>query len=143
MQVGCIGAAGMGARLLPAAVAEEAELRARRRISVRAGSGAAAVASAAGRGRGGGRRSEMRAQARHRRFSVSSTMASASIASAISTAIALYVGVIAQEVQTVRPDAVTRGADGYLRVSYDRLGLKFQTYEQWLASGARVPMNSQ
>ena len=36
-----------------------------------------------------------------------------------------YVGVMAQEVQAVMPDAVTRGGDGYLRVHYDRLGLKF------------------
>jgi hypothetical protein len=50
-----------------------------------------------------------------------------------------YVGVMAQEVQTIRPDAVTRGHDGYLRVNYDRLGLQFQTYNQWIASGTRVP----
>ena len=50
-----------------------------------------------------------------------------------------YVGVIAQEVQTVMPTAVLRGSDGYLRVSYDKLGLKFQTYDQWAASGAHVP----
>jgi Protein of unknown function (DUF3300)/Chaperone of endosialidase len=50
----------------------------------------------------------------------------------------VYVGVMAQEVQRVRPDAVTRGSDGYLRVFYDKLGLKFQTYDQWLAAGARV-----
>ena len=50
-----------------------------------------------------------------------------------------YVGVIAQEVQTVMPKAVVRGQDGYLRVYYDKLGVKFQTYEQWIASGARVP----
>ena len=31
------------------------------------------------------------------------------------------------------------GRDGYLRVLYDKLGLKFQTYDQWLASGARIP----
>ena len=31
-----------------------------------------------------------------------------------------YVGVMAQEVQTVVPEAVVRGGDGYLRVSYDR-----------------------
>jgi len=49
-----------------------------------------------------------------------------------------YVGVMAQEVQIVRPDAVVRGNDGYLRVSYGKLGVRFQTYEQWLASGARV-----
>ncbi|MGB7704122.1 MAG: tail fiber domain-containing protein, partial [Pseudolabrys sp.] len=50
-----------------------------------------------------------------------------------------YVGVMAQEVQTVRPDAVIRGRDGYLRVFYDKLGVKFETYNQWLASGARIP----
>jgi hypothetical protein len=51
-----------------------------------------------------------------------------------------YVGLMAQEVQTVRPDAVTRGADGYLRVYYDRLGLKFESYDAWLASGGRMPV---
>jgi hypothetical protein len=50
-----------------------------------------------------------------------------------------YVGVMAQEVQTVMPAAVLRGSDGYLRVFYDKLGLKFQTYDQWAASGAHVP----
>jgi hypothetical protein len=50
-----------------------------------------------------------------------------------------YVGVMAQEVQRVRPDAVVRGRDGYLRVFYDKLGLPFQTYEQWLAAGAQIP----
>jgi hypothetical protein len=50
-----------------------------------------------------------------------------------------YVGVMAQEVQMVMPEAVARGRDGYLRVFYDKLGLKFETYERWLASGARVP----
>jgi hypothetical protein len=50
-----------------------------------------------------------------------------------------YVGVMAQEVQTVMPAAVLRGSDGYLRVFYDKLGLKFQTYDQWTASGAQVP----
>jgi hypothetical protein len=47
--------------------------------------------------------------------------------------------VIAQEVQTVVPAAVARGGDGYLRVFYDKLGVKFETYDQWVASGARVP----
>ena len=51
-----------------------------------------------------------------------------------------YVGVMAQEVQTVMPAAVIRGADGYLRVSYGMLGLPFETYDQWLAKGARLPM---
>jgi Chaperone of endosialidase len=50
-----------------------------------------------------------------------------------------YVGVMAQEVQTIVPEAVMRGRDGYLMVFYDKLGLKFQTYERWIASGAQVP----
>ena len=50
-----------------------------------------------------------------------------------------YVGVIAQEVQAVMPEAVVRGRDGYLRVFYDRLGLKFETYKHWVAAGARIP----
>ena len=50
-----------------------------------------------------------------------------------------YVGVMAQEVQTVMPEAVIRGADGYMRVSYDLLGLPFETYEQWVATGAHLP----
>lgn len=50
-----------------------------------------------------------------------------------------YVGVIAQEVEGVMPKAVTRGADGYLRVYYERLGLKLRTYRDWLAGGARIP----
>ena len=53
-----------------------------------------------------------------------------------------YVGVMAQEVQAVRPDAVTRGPDGYLRVFYDRIGVRFQTYKHWIASGAQVPTTS-
>jgi hypothetical protein len=50
-----------------------------------------------------------------------------------------YVGVMAQEVQTVMPQAVSRDRDGYLRVFYDRLGVPFQTYDHWIASGARIP----
>ena len=50
-----------------------------------------------------------------------------------------YVGVMAQEVQAVMPAAIVRGRDGYLRVHYDKLGVRFQTYEQWIAAGARVP----
>jgi len=53
-----------------------------------------------------------------------------------------YVGVIAQEVQTLMPDAVTRGRDGYLRVYYEKLGLKFRSYHDWLASGAQIPTKS-
>jgi hypothetical protein len=50
-----------------------------------------------------------------------------------------YVGVMAQEVESVMLEAVTRGSDGYLRVYYDKLGLKFRTYRDWLAGGATIP----
>ena len=51
-----------------------------------------------------------------------------------------YGGVMTQEVQAVRPGAVVRGRDGYLRVFYDKLGVKFETYmNRWIASGARIP----
>ena len=50
-----------------------------------------------------------------------------------------YVGVMAQEVQAVMPQAITRGADGYMRVSYDLLGLPFETYKQWVSAGAHLP----
>jgi Protein of unknown function (DUF3300)/Chaperone of endosialidase len=50
-----------------------------------------------------------------------------------------YVGVMAQQVRTVMPEAVMRGSDGYMRVSYDRLGLPFETYSQWVESGAHLP----
>ena len=53
-----------------------------------------------------------------------------------------YVGVIAQEVQTVRPDAVARGSDGYLQVFYGRLGIKFRSYHDWVAGGAQIPTRS-
>ena len=53
-----------------------------------------------------------------------------------------YVGVMAQEVQVLMPDAVTRGSDGYLRVTYGKLGLKFRTYRDWLATGAQIPVPS-
>ncbi|MFZ3357182.1 MAG: tail fiber domain-containing protein, partial [Xanthobacteraceae bacterium] len=50
-----------------------------------------------------------------------------------------YVGVMAQEVQQVMPQAVERGADGYLRVHYEKLGLKFESYRHWLQSGSHLP----
>jgi hypothetical protein len=50
-----------------------------------------------------------------------------------------YVGVMAQEVLTIRPEAVARGSDGYLRVNYDLLGLQMQSWDEWLASGERIP----
>jgi hypothetical protein len=45
----------------------------------------------------------------------------------------VYVGVMAQEVQKVRPSAVRRDHDGYLVVDYDRIGLQFMTWREWLA----------
>jgi hypothetical protein len=49
----------------------------------------------------------------------------------------VYVGVIAQEVQAIMPDAVLRGPDGYLRVDYGRIGARLQTWDQWLASAGQ------
>jgi hypothetical protein len=48
-----------------------------------------------------------------------------------------YVGVMAQEVAAVKPDAVSRGVDGYLRVHYERLGVRLQTLDQWTAAQQR------
>jgi hypothetical protein len=45
-----------------------------------------------------------------------------------------YVGVMAQEVAAVKPEAVLRDADGYLHVDYARLGLRLQTWDQWVAA---------
>ena len=44
-----------------------------------------------------------------------------------------YVGVMAQEVQKVQPSAVWHDHDGYLVVDYDRIGLQFMTWKEWLA----------
>jgi hypothetical protein len=46
----------------------------------------------------------------------------------------IYVGVMAQEVAKLYPDAVVRGEDGYLRVIYERLGLHLQTLDEWRAA---------
>jgi Protein of unknown function (DUF3300)/Chaperone of endosialidase len=51
-----------------------------------------------------------------------------------------YVGVMAQDVQQVVPRAVFAGRDGYLRVDYHKLGVRFQTYDAWRRSGAQLPM---
>jgi hypothetical protein len=47
-----------------------------------------------------------------------------------------YVGVMAQEVAQVVPDAIMQGGDGYLRVDYGRLGLRLMTWDEWVASRA-------
>jgi hypothetical protein len=46
----------------------------------------------------------------------------------------IYVGVMAQEVAEIMPEAVVRGADGYLRVDYGQLGLRLKTWDEWTAS---------
>ena len=51
-----------------------------------------------------------------------------------------YVGVMAQEVQQIMPAAVAPGSDGYLRVYYEKLGLRLESYDHWIRSGARVPV---
>ncbi len=42
-----------------------------------------------------------------------------------------YVGVMAQDLLEVRPDAVIRGGDGYFRVDYAALGARLQTFDAW------------
>jgi hypothetical protein len=46
----------------------------------------------------------------------------------------VYVGVMAQQVATIAPQAVIMEPTGYLAVDYDRLGLKLQTWDEWRAS---------
>jgi polysaccharide biosynthesis/export protein len=48
----------------------------------------------------------------------------------------VYVGVMAQEVEKVTPEAVVHGPDGYLRVDYGKLGMALMTWEEWLAARA-------
>jgi opacity protein-like surface antigen len=44
----------------------------------------------------------------------------------------VFVGVLAQEVALIHPEAILREAtDDYLRVDYSRLGLKLMTWPQW------------
>ena len=49
----------------------------------------------------------------------------------------VFVGVLAQEVEAIRPDAVIRDGDGYLRVNYQKLGLNLLTWEEWTRSKQR------
>jgi hypothetical protein len=50
-----------------------------------------------------------------------------------------FVGVMAQEVLNVVPEAVSLGADGYLRVDYEHLGLTLVTWDQWLQKATERP----
>jgi hypothetical protein len=54
----------------------------------------------------------------------------------------LYVGVMAQEVREIVPQAVMRGTDGYLRVDYARLGLRLMTFAEWTQSARRPSLLS-
>ena len=46
-----------------------------------------------------------------------------------------HVGVMAQEVLKVHPDAVVTRPDGYYAVHYEKLGLTMTTYDQWQRRG--------
>jgi len=48
----------------------------------------------------------------------------------------VYVGVMAQEVARIVPDAVMLAADGYYRVDYARLGLQMVTFAEWTGEKA-------
>ena len=48
-----------------------------------------------------------------------------------------YVGVMAQEIAGFLPAAVVLGDDGFLRVNYDKLGLRLTTWDDWKASGGQ------
>lgn len=50
-----------------------------------------------------------------------------------------YVGVMAQEVAAIAPDAVIRGTDGLLGVDYARLGLRLMTLEEWTRASRSLP----
>ena len=43
----------------------------------------------------------------------------------------VYVGVIAQEVLALVPEAVIIGEDGFMRVNYERLGTRMMTWDEW------------
>jgi hypothetical protein len=53
-----------------------------------------------------------------------------------------YVGVMAQEVESIVPDAVSRAPDGFLRVNYSRLGMTMMTWQAWQAVLARQASQS-
>lgn len=51
-----------------------------------------------------------------------------------------YVGVLAQEVAAIVPEAVSKDAAGFLCVDYRRLGLQLRTYQDWLCKGHLAPV---
>jgi hypothetical protein len=44
---------------------------------------------------------------------------------------------MAQEVAQIMPQAVMRGADGFLRVDYAQLGLRMMTWDEWQTAPSR------
>ncbi len=48
------------------------------------------------------------------------------------------VGVMAQEVLNVLPEAVITGEDGFYRVNYDKLGISMMTFDEWKALVAEL-----
>jgi hypothetical protein len=46
----------------------------------------------------------------------------------------VYVGVMAQQVAAIKPEAVVMEPNGYLAVYYDKLGLQMQTWDEWKAT---------
>lgn len=46
-----------------------------------------------------------------------------------------YVGVMAQDIAKLLPDAVSKDADGYLLADYHQLGLQLRIYQDWLEKG--------
>lgn len=48
-----------------------------------------------------------------------------------------YVGVMAQEVMAIQPDAIHYRQDGLLAVDYAKLNLKFMTFDEWKAAGSQ------
>ena len=51
---------------------------------------------------------------------------------------AVYVGVMAQDVLPIVPEAVTTDAAGFMRVDYARLGTRFMSLSEWEANGLAV-----
>jgi len=49
-----------------------------------------------------------------------------------------FVGVMAQEVQEVLPEAVFQTPDGLLNVDYDMVGTTFMPYSEWAQASAKV-----
>jgi hypothetical protein len=49
----------------------------------------------------------------------------------------VFVGVLAQEVERMMPDAVRRAPNGYLQVDYARVGVPMMTWHQWVEAGER------